>query len=67
MNVNPFIIENVLVSPFGNRGVRLTPLKLVISRGVDVSQIETKSFGSKIHNNYILSRLSTGEIDVSSL
>jgi|694.fasta_scaffold115373_1 hypothetical protein len=48
-------------------GVRLTPLKLVISRGVDVSQIETKSFGSKIHNNYILSRLSTGEIDVSSL
>lgn len=53
-------IDNVVVTPLSEGGIRLTKVSRLQNMGLDLSQVPTRSFGSRLLDNKILSDLACG-------
>ncbi len=64
------IIDNCIVSKTHN-GVRVTPIRLAKKRpellNIDVDGLKKITFGSKLADNGVLSKLATGEMNYEDL
>ena len=64
---NSFIIDNVVVTNLHQNGISLTPISLLIKRNINVSHLEKKKLGTRKFENYILSLLSSGKLNIEDL
>ena len=60
LNARSVQIDNVVVTPLSDGDIRLTKVARLQKMGLDLSQIPTRSFGSRLLDNKILSDLMCG-------
>ncbi len=60
LNARSVQIDNVVVTPLSEGGIRLTKVDRLKKMGLNLSQVPTRSFGSRLLNNKILSDLACG-------
>lgn len=63
---NSVIIGDRIISKTGF-GVAISPLSRLVKNNIDISNIPSKSFGSKIKDNVIVGLVSDGILDFSQL
>ena len=63
---NSMIIDNVVVSEY-NSILQIVSISYLQKKGIDISGIKKKTFGSRILENKILTLLSDGVLNFSDL